>query len=122
MPPFRIPDVVGDLAKDAVANHHPRATWLVVIEPDESRVAVFRVEIGPIARKNVGVEVDLHGWIEQSLARCQFKRRSFKLKNRPAERLIHLRTVLPAQAAGLFCRTSCRCAAHRRSKNRASPD
>src|SRR6478736_9141284 len=117
-----MPKVVRDFAKDAVANHHPRTAWFVVIEPDESRVAVFRVKIGPIPRKNVGVQVDFHGWIEQSPARCQFKRRSFKLKNRPAERLIHLRTVLPAQAAGLFCRTSCRSAAHHRSKNRASPD
>jgi hypothetical protein len=59
---FRVPHVVGDLAKDAVANHHPRATWLVMIEPDESRVAVSGVEIGPVARENVRVEIDLHGW------------------------------------------------------------
>ena len=31
-----------------------------MIEPDESAVAVFRVEIGPVARKNVRVQVDLH--------------------------------------------------------------
>src|SRR4029450_8544116 len=59
-PPFWIPNVVRDFAKDAVADHPPRAAWFVVIKPDESRVAVFRVEIGPIPRKNVGVQVDLH--------------------------------------------------------------
>jgi hypothetical protein len=57
---LRVPDGVGDLTKDAVADHHPRATWLVVIEPNESGVAVFRVEVRPIARENVRVQVDLH--------------------------------------------------------------
>src|SRR5207249_8446561 len=79
-PLFWVPNVVCDFAKDAVTDHHSRATWFVVIEPDESWVAVFGVEIGPIPRKNVGVEVDLHWWIEQSPARCHFKLRSCKLK------------------------------------------
>ncbi len=46
---LRIPDVVGDLAKDAVALHHPRAARLIMIEPNESAVAVLRVEIRPLA-------------------------------------------------------------------------
>ena len=58
--PLRIPDVVGDLAKDAVADHHPRAARLVVFQPNESAVAVFRVEVGPVARENVRVQIDLH--------------------------------------------------------------
>ena len=56
----RLPDIVGDLAEDAIADHHPRATRLVMLQPNESRVAVFRVEIGPLAREDVGVEIDLH--------------------------------------------------------------
>ena len=32
-----------------------------MVKPDESAVAVFRVEIRPVARQNVGMEVDLHG-------------------------------------------------------------
>ena len=55
-----IPNVVRDLAKDAVADHHPRATGLIMIQPNESSVAVFRVEIGPVAREDVRVQVDLH--------------------------------------------------------------
>ena len=55
-----IPHIVGDLAKDAVAHHHPRAARFVVLEPDEAAVAVFRVEIGPIARQDVRVQIDLH--------------------------------------------------------------
>ena len=47
--------------KNAVADHHPRAARLVMIQPNESAVAVFGVEIGPLVRKNVGVQVDLHG-------------------------------------------------------------
>ena len=31
-----------------------------MIEPNESAVAVFRIEVGPIVREDVGVEVDLH--------------------------------------------------------------
>jgi hypothetical protein len=32
-----------------------------VLQPDEPAVAVFRIEIGPIARENVRVQVDLQG-------------------------------------------------------------
>ena len=31
-----------------------------MIKPDESAVAVFRVEVRPVARQNVGMKVDLH--------------------------------------------------------------
>jgi hypothetical protein len=31
-----------------------------MIEPNETTIAVFRVEIGPIVRENVRVQVDLH--------------------------------------------------------------
>src|SRR5438105_3907990 len=82
-PLFRVPHIVCDLTKDAVANHHPRTTWFVVIKPDESWVAISGIQVRPVARKDVGVQVDFHGWIEQSPARCQFKRRSFKLKKSP---------------------------------------
>ncbi len=33
-----------------------------MIKPDESAVAVFRVEVRPVPRQNVGMEIDLHGW------------------------------------------------------------
>ena len=61
-PPFWIPNVVYDFAKDAVADHHPRTARFVVIEPDESGIAVFGIKIGPIPWENMGVEVDLHLW------------------------------------------------------------
>src|SRR5258708_38890661 len=79
-PLFRVPHIVCDLAKDAVANHHPRTTWFVVIEPDESRVAISGIQVRPVARKDVCVEIYFHWWIEQSLARCHFKPPSCKLK------------------------------------------
>ena len=56
-----IPDVIGYFAKNAITNHHSCAAWLVMIEPDESGVAVLGVKIGPIAWENVGVEIDLQG-------------------------------------------------------------
>lgn len=31
-----------------------------MIEPDETAVAVFRVKVRPVARQNVGVQIDLH--------------------------------------------------------------
>ena len=52
---LRVPNIIGDLAKDAVADHHPCAARLVMVEPNESAVAVFRVEVRPIARENVRV-------------------------------------------------------------------
>ena len=56
---FRVPNIIGDFAKDAVADHHSRATRFVMIETDETRVAIFGVEIGPMARKDVSVQIDL---------------------------------------------------------------
>jgi len=45
-----------------------------MIKPDESAVAVFRVEIRPIPRQNVGMEVDLHVW---NLGRfCELRKHS----------------------------------------------
>ena len=32
-----------------------------MIETDETRIAVLGVEIGPIARKNVSMQIDLQG-------------------------------------------------------------
>ena len=55
-----VPHVIGYLAKDAITDHHPRAAWLVMIEPDESTVAVFGIEIGPVARQNMCVQIDFH--------------------------------------------------------------
>ena len=49
-----------DLAKHPVVNHHPPTTRFVVVESNEAAVAVFRVEIGPIVRQDVRVQVDLH--------------------------------------------------------------
>jgi hypothetical protein len=44
-----------------IALHHPRAASVAVLEADETGVAVFRVEIGPVPREDVGVEIDLQG-------------------------------------------------------------
>ena len=55
-----IPGVVADLAKETIADHHSRTTWSVVVEPDESRIAVLGVEIGPVVREDVGMKVDFH--------------------------------------------------------------
>jgi hypothetical protein len=30
-----------------------------MVQPDESRIAILAVEIGPVSRKNVSVEIDL---------------------------------------------------------------
>ena len=59
-PTLRVPHVIGDFAKNAVADHHSRAAWLVVIKPDEAAVAIFRIKIGPVARQNVCVQIDFH--------------------------------------------------------------
>src|SRR5439155_15043415 len=47
-------------AEDAITDHHPRAAWFIVIQPNESAVAIFRVEIRPVMRQNVCVQVDFH--------------------------------------------------------------
>ena len=33
-----------------------------MIKPDESAVTVFRIEVRPVPRQNVGMEIDFHGW------------------------------------------------------------
>src|SRR5438552_8993898 len=62
-PALRVPYVVGDFAKHAIANHHPRAAWLVMIETNESAVAVLCVELGPLAWQYVGSAVELHAML-----------------------------------------------------------
>jgi hypothetical protein len=32
-----------------------------MIKPHKTAIAVFRVEVRPVARQNVGVQIDLHG-------------------------------------------------------------
>ena len=59
-PALRIPDVIADLAKEAIADHHPRAAWPIMLHPNESAIAVFRVEVGPFAWQDVGMQVDFH--------------------------------------------------------------
>src|SRR4029077_17752387 len=53
------PYVVADFAKQPVADHHSRAARLIMIEPHKTAVAVFRVEVRPVARQNVGVQINL---------------------------------------------------------------
>ena len=48
------------LAEDTVPDHHASAARLVMIKPDESAVTVFRVEVRPVARQNMGVQIDFH--------------------------------------------------------------
>ena len=40
-----------------------------MIEPDESIVAVFRIEIGPVARQNVCVQIDFHALVVIAVSR-----------------------------------------------------
>ena len=106
------PNVIGNFPKDALADHHSRAAWLVMLQPNESGVAVLRVEVGPLARKNVSVEIDLHK-IMVGTSRCGVH------GHRSAMSLP--RTARPARAGELWRRSFCRCAAHHRSRNRAWP-
>src|SRR5206468_10827225 len=57
---FGVPNVVGDLAEHTIANHHARAAFVTVLQSDESRVTVLFVQVRPVARQNVSMEVDLH--------------------------------------------------------------
>ena len=59
-PARRVPCVVADLAKKLVADHHPRATGPMMLHPNESGIAIPRVEVGPFARENVGMKIDFH--------------------------------------------------------------
>jgi len=59
-PPFRFPNVVFDFPKEAITNHHARAAFIAVLEPNESRITKLFVQVRPGARQNVGVDVDLH--------------------------------------------------------------
>ena len=47
-------------AEALVAAHHPRATFLVVLQSDETVVAVPLAQTGPALGQDVGVQVDLH--------------------------------------------------------------
>ena len=57
-----------------------------MIEPNESAVTVFRVEIGPIVRKDVRVQIDLH-----LRASCQTPYLGRSYSESPA--ILHLKTV-----------------------------
>ena len=59
-PPFRFPNVVFDFPKEAITNHHARAAFIAVLEPNESRITKLFVQVRPGARQNVGVDVDFH--------------------------------------------------------------
>src|SRR5207253_11470056 len=67
-PALRVPHVVGDRAKQAVADHHARATRLIVIKTDESAIAVLRIEVRPVARKNMCVNVYPHAMLYRPLS------------------------------------------------------
>jgi hypothetical protein len=60
-PALGIPNVIGDLAKNFITDHHPRAAFVAVLEPDKSRVTKFLIQVRPRARQNVRVNIDLHG-------------------------------------------------------------
>jgi len=71
-----MPDIVVDIAKESLANHHPRAAWPVMFEPNETWVAVFRVKVGPGFRQDVSVQVDFHSRFQILIAlRPQEKRK-----------------------------------------------
>src|SRR6266536_2418018 len=57
---LRVPYVVSDLAEYAITDHHPRTTRLVMLQSRKAAVAVFRIEVRPLARQNVSVNVDFH--------------------------------------------------------------
>src|SRR5439155_9866242 len=50
---------IVDFPKQTVTDHHSRTARLVMIDPDETPVTVFRVKVRPVARQNVSVQVDL---------------------------------------------------------------
>ena len=56
-----IPNVVGDLPKHPIADHHSRAALVAVFEANETWITKLFVQIRPLARQNVGVNVDFHG-------------------------------------------------------------
>jgi len=57
---FGIPNVLGDFAEHTIANHHARTAFVTVLQPDESRVTVLFVQVRPVTRQNVSMEIDLH--------------------------------------------------------------
>src|SRR5205823_14814023 len=59
-PAFGVPNVVGDFAEHTMANHHARAAFVTVLQSDESRVTVLFVQVRPVTRQNVSMEIDLH--------------------------------------------------------------
>ena len=84
-----------------------------MIKPDESAVTIFRVEVRPVPRQNVGMEVDLHGWNFRAFPRTP---KAFGADTDALQRF-HWRRFLDFLAA-LLAGT----APHRHSRNRASPD
>jgi hypothetical protein len=53
---------MADLSEEAVADHHPRAAGVAMFQPNEPGITVFRVEVGPLLRQDVGMKIDLHGF------------------------------------------------------------
>jgi hypothetical protein len=59
-PARRIPGIVLDFAKDLPLLDHPGAARLVMLQPDKAGITVFRIQVGPLARQDVRMEIDLH--------------------------------------------------------------
>src|SRR5438034_5179923 len=104
-----IPNVVGDLTEHTLANHHARAAFVTVLQSDESRVTVLFVQVRPVTRQNVSMEIDLHDIVVSAVsAEC-------------AEVSTSPTATASAVAFELSLRISCKCDVHRHSRNRASP-
>jgi len=56
----RFPDIVRDLAKGAIADHHPGAARCMVLHPNEPGITVFRVQIRPLPWQDVSMQIDFH--------------------------------------------------------------
>jgi hypothetical protein len=56
-----IPHVVRNLPKHPIADHHSRTALVAVLEANEPWITEPFVQIRPLARQDVSVDVDFHG-------------------------------------------------------------
>ena len=64
---LRFPNVIADFTKNLIADHHPRAAFIAMLQPNESGIAKLLVQVRPFARQNVGVNVDFHEKVTSDL-------------------------------------------------------
>jgi hypothetical protein len=66
-PPNGVPAVVLDFTEDLAVDHHTGAPWAMMVQVDKTAVAVALAEVGPGARQDVRVEINLeHGTLHKA--------------------------------------------------------